>query len=113
MPNPMSPIDVEREILRLMQLLEDVTDEFEDISVDASEKEAEYKMAWTKDYISQQGKGPIKDREAWADYKNAPLYREWKLAEALTKAKRERLTSIRTGLDALRTLNANLRNIIG
>jgi hypothetical protein len=34
---------------------------------------------------------------------------QFKIAEALVKAKREKLLSLRTSVDALRTLNANVR----
>jgi hypothetical protein len=34
---------------------------------------------------------------------------DYKIAEALVKSKREKLLSLRTGVDAMRTLNANVR----
>jgi hypothetical protein len=34
---------------------------------------------------------------------------DYKIAEALVKAKREKLLSLRTSMDSLRTLNANVR----
>jgi len=34
---------------------------------------------------------------------------DYEIAEALVKAKREKLLSLRTSIDALRTLNANVR----
>jgi hypothetical protein len=34
---------------------------------------------------------------------------EYKCAEALVKSKREKLSSVRTSMDAIRTLNANIR----
>ena len=112
MAGPISQVEVENQILRLLEDQERAIDEFEDLSVSASEAEADYKREWTKDFISQKDKGTIKDREAWADYKNAGLFREWKVAEAMVKAKRERLSSIRTAVDALRTINANVRNMV-
>ena len=66
------------------------------------------KAEWAKEYLS--AKGSIKEREAWADYKLADQESEAKVAEALVKAKREKLLSLRTSIDALRTLNANVRS---
>jgi hypothetical protein len=66
------------------------------------------KAEWAKEYLS--AKGSIKEREAWADYKLADQEFEAKVAEALVKAKREKLLSLRTSIDALRTLNANVRS---
>jgi hypothetical protein len=109
---PISQVEVESEILRLLEQLEEQTDQYEFMATDAAEKESAYKQAWNKDYINQKGNGPIKDREAWADYKNAGLHHEWKIAEALLKAKQQRLTAIRTSLDSLRTLSANVRNLM-
>jgi hypothetical protein len=53
--------------------------------------------------------GSIKEREAWADYKLSDEVFDHKIAEGLMKAKREKLLSVRTSIDALRTLNANVR----
>ena len=105
---PISQVEVEEELLRLMDLLESETEAFETLSTDAAKKEAKYKADWAKSYLS--AKGSIKEREAWADYKLSDQSYDWKIAEALVKSKREKLSSLRTGLDALRTLSANVRH---
>lgn len=105
---PISQVEIEAEILRLLGLLEDETEGFETLALDASKKEAAYKTSWAKEYLS--AKGSIKEREAWADYKMADDSLTWKIAEALLKAKREKLVSVRNALDALRTLAANVRH---
>lgn len=104
---PISQVDVEREILRLMTMLEEETEAFEALSLDCAKKEALMKSNWAKEYLS--AKGSIKEREAWADYKLSDEVYAYKIAEALVKAKREKLLSVRASLDALRTLNANVR----
>lgn len=104
---PISQIDIERELLRLMDSLEQQTEEFETLAVDLAKKEALYKTNWAKEYLS--AKGSIKEREAWADYKMDQQSFEYKCAEALVKSKREKLLSVRTSMDAIRTLNANIR----
>lgn len=105
--NPISQVEIEHEILRFMDMLEEETEAFESLAQDAAKKESLYKSNWAKEYLS--AKGSIKEREAWADYKLSDESYDHKIAEALVKAKREKLLSIRTSMDSLRTLNANVR----
>lgn len=105
--NPISQVEVENEILRLLSDLETETEAFEILAVDSAKKEALYKSNWAKEYLA--AKGSIKEREAWADYKTDELVYDLKIAEALTKTKREKLLSVRCAIDAMRTLNANVR----
>lgn len=104
---PISQIDVEETLLELISELETETEAFERLAEDAAKKESLYKSNWAKEYLS--AKGSIKEREAWADYKMDELMFDYKIAESLVKAKREKLLSLRTSIDALRTLNANIR----
>ena len=108
---PISQIDVEETLLELIEELETETEAFERLAEDAAKKEAMYKTNWAKEYLS--AKGSIKEREAWADYKLADENFDYKIAEALLKSKREKLLSLRTSIDALRTLNANVRVQVG
>lgn len=104
---PISQVEIEQELLRLIDALEVETEKFEVLAVDAAKKEAEYKSSWAKEYLA--AKGSIKEREAWADYKLDQIAFDFKIAEALVKTKREALLSLRTSIDAMRTLNANVR----
>lgn len=106
--SPISQVEIEKELLRLMDKLENETEQFETVAMDLAKKEALYKSNWAKEYLS--AKGSIKEREAWADYKMDQQNFEYKCAEALVKAKREALLSIRSSIDAIRTLNANVRS---
>jgi NurA-like 5'-3' nuclease len=108
---PISQVEVESEIMRLMELLEEHTEAFEQLAEDSAKKEALYKSNWAKEYLS--AKGSIREREAWSDYKLSDESYDYKISEALVKAKREKLISLRTSIDALRTLNANVRTQIG
>lgn len=108
---PISQVDIEEEIIRLLGLLEDETEAFERLAEDAAKKEASYKAEWAKAYLSAQGS--IKERESWADYQLADHAMQYKIAESLVKAKREKLGALRTSLDALRTLAANIRVQVG
>jgi YesN/AraC family two-component response regulator len=107
---PISQVDIENELVRLMDMLEEETEAFETLAVDCAKKEALYKSNWAKEYLS--AKGSIREREAWSDYKLSDESYDYKIAEALVKSKREKLTSLRTSIDALRTLNANVRTQI-
>jgi hypothetical protein len=107
--SPISQVDVEEEIIRLLNLLESETEAFELLAEDSAKKEARYKSEWAKSYLS--ANGSIKEREAWADYQMESQTLDHKIAEALLKSKREKLTSLRTSIDALRTLNANVRSM--
>ena len=104
---PISQVGVEQEILRLTDMLENETENFETLAQDAAVKEANLKSSWAKEYLS--AKGSIKEREAWADYKLQDPLMQHKISEALVKSKREKLHSLRTSIDALRTLAANVR----
>jgi len=105
---PISQVEIENELMRLMDMLEQETEAFESLATDAAKKEALYKSNWAKEYLA--AKGSIKEREAWADYKLSDESFDFKISEALVKSKREKLTSLRTSIDALRTLNANVRS---
>lgn len=96
--------------MRLLQLLEEETEAFETLSMDAAKKEALYKANWAKSYLA--AKGSIKEREAWADYQMNDENYDYKISEGLVKSKREKLLSLRTSIDALRTLNANIRAMV-
>lgn len=104
---PISQVEIENELIRLMDMLEEETEAFETLAVDCAKKESLYKSNWAKEYLS--AKGSIREREAWSDYKLSDESYDFKIAEALVKSKREKLTSLRTSIDSLRTLNANVR----
>lgn len=104
---PINQVDIESEMIRLSNELEDETEAFEALSVDHAKKEANYKRLWYGEYLNAEGS--IKQKESFAGYRHAEAYLEAQVAEALVKAKRERLHSLRTRLDGLRTLSANVR----
>jgi hypothetical protein len=104
---PISQIEVEERIVALTSSLESETEAFEALSIDHAKKEAEYKRVWHSEYL--RAEGPVKEREAHAGYRTAEHHMEAQVAEAVMKAKREKLHTIRTALDSLRTLAANVR----
>ena len=104
---PLTQAEIESEMMRLVGLLEEETETFEALAQQFAENEAEFKATWAKHYL--QGEGSIRHREAGADYATSEVLYQYKISEALVKAKRERLLSLRISIDALRTLNANVR----
>lgn len=102
-----SQLEIEQETVRLLANLEKATEEFGDLAEDHAKKEARYKSKWAQEFLG--GEGTVKDRESRADYRLADPLFELKIADALLRAKREQLSTIRTSLDSLRTLAANLR----
>jgi len=104
---PISQVEIEEMLINLISELEEETEAFERLAEDGAKKEANYKSNWAKEYLA--AKGSIKEREAWAEYLLADAHFDFKIAEALVKSKREKLLSLRTSIDAMRTLNANVR----
>lgn len=107
---PISQTEIESEILRLSSELEKETERYATLITDASKKESVYKTEWAKTYLSADG--PVQQRQSWADYTVAELSHQYKMADALVKASKEAMTSLRTNLSALQTLAANLRGMV-
>jgi len=105
---PISSVEIEAELIRITQQMEKETEDFEILIKEHAVKEAEYKKNWFKEYLAAEG--AVKQKESWAGYKTSELHYETLVAEALVKAKREKLHSLRTACDALRTLAANVRS---
>jgi len=106
-PVPISQVEIESELTRLIKLLEEETDAYAVVAVDQAKKDARYKMEWAKSYLAADGS--VKERESWADYQQADTHHDLKIAEALVKAKQQKMNTLRTSMDALRTLAANVR----
>lgn len=95
-----------------MTLLEAGRDDYEKLAVAAGEAEAQYRVAYAKALLRSEASSDAK-RQAEAQVATERLLFDRKVAEALRDASRERQSSIRTALEACRTLSANERAIVG
>ena len=108
---PINQAEVEEKLRILCEMLESDTEEFEALAVDEAEKGARYKAKWAGLFMQTSGTGPVRD--ATADWKTSDEHFHWKVAEALVKAKREKLSSTRSQLEAYRSIAANVRMSAG
>lgn len=104
-------VDIEERIVRLNDELETYTEQFADIAEARAEAEAEYKYAFSRGIVEQNGKVPVATKEAIAHLRSPKAYREWKVLEARERATQQKLMAIRTQLDSLRTIAANVRTL--
>lgn len=106
--------EVEEQIMDLSHRLEHETYEYAELSDIAAVAEADYKILSARAMIQFAADPAIKVtsavREAKVDRHCAEQLRAWKLAEARRQSKRESLLSLRSRLDAMRTLSANIRS---
>lgn len=109
--------DIEKEIMRLSDALEEETYRYANVSDSAAEAEAEYKLVHARATIkvADENRGDrqvtVNEREALAHSAASDQFRRSNVQAAAAKASREHLLSLRSRLDALRTLAANVRHL--
>lgn len=111
MTEPLSQVQIESEIVRLCGLAERVTTEIAQRARTSAEADARYKKAHASAYLMAQGK-TVGDREAVAALETDAEFTDRKIAEALLLAAQEAGRNYRAQLEALRSLNANLRALV-
>ncbi len=102
-----TPIDVERDIIRLCECCNDVITKIAQRARAAAIADADYKERHAKAFLLAEGSVAV--REALAAVDTADAYRDRKIAEALLLAAQEAGRNYRAQLDALRSINANVR----
>lgn len=106
--------DTEQSIMGLCVALEEETYNFATLSRDEAEAEADYKQAFATTMLELASNTELKmtaqTREAFVDDKCSGAFRTLKIAQARKGAGREMLLSLRSRLDAMRTLSATLRS---
>lgn len=111
MSEPISQAFIESEIMRLSDLAEKVTQVLSQRARASAEADANYKRAHASAFLMAQGK-TVGEREAQAALETDDEYTARKIAEALLLAAQEAGRNYRAQLDALRSINANLRPLV-
>ena len=109
---PLSLVEVEERIQRVMDAMEEETEEFDDIARDAAIAEAEYRRQSAfalLSIIEHGGKMTVGERDARVDAMTAEVHKDHLIRQAARNSKREHLQTLRATLDSLRTLNASVR----
>lgn len=106
------PTDVEREILRISALCEKVTTEIAQRARAAAEADVAYKLANAKAFLRSDEK-TVGGREASSLIVCEDEYRNRRITEAILLGAQEAGRNYRAQLDALRSINANLRYSVG
>ena len=105
--------DIEHSIVALSDQLEEQTYIYAQLSDEAANAEADYKLQAGKQLITLVASGAkmtAQERQARADVGCAEAFRAWKLAEARRQSCKEALLSLRARMDAQRSLAANVRH---
>lgn len=112
MADPIYPVDVETALMELSGRLEEEVEVFAEVSLQRAEAESEYKRQYHR-IIVRMTDGTVTQKESMAHAKSAVAFREWKIAEALEKSTQQKLMAIRTQIESLRTISANVRAAAG
>lgn len=107
-----TPVAVENEIMRLCARLDALTEELATKARAAGLTDARYKAEHAKEFLAARGK-TVAEREVMATVGTITENEARKIAEAELLAVQEAGRNIRAQLDALRSVNANVRNAVG
>lgn len=105
--------DIEHSIVALSDQLEEQTYMYAQLSDEAAEAEADYKLEAGRLLIGIASSGvkmTAPERQARVDVGCSESFRSWKLAEARRQSCKEALLSLRARIDAQRSLAANVRH---
>lgn len=115
----MSPVSlltagqVENQILRISDELDDETHRYAQVAEMAAEAEANFKGAYHRAFLeaadADGARVTVPEREARAHLAADEAFRVWKIMEARQDAGKQAQQSMRARLDALRTIAANIR----
>ena len=107
---PLSQQQVEDEISRLSGQLTTNTVDNREAAMQAAKADVAYKLAMARGWIRERGhKGTVAEKEADILLSCEREFEDHKLTEAVYKATQEKGRNLRAQLDALRTVNANIR----
>ncbi len=109
-PAFLNPVACEKEILRFVGLLEHATQETARRGRVAADAEVAHRVAYAKAIIA--ASGTVSEREALATVATEAELLARRLAEASLDASRDASRNMREQLGALRTVAANLRELV-
>jgi chromosome segregation ATPase len=109
--NPLSQHEVETEIRRLSDRLTFLTQHQATIAREAAQADVDYKLKHARTLLELRGHGgTVGEKEAQVLQICSQEYENAKIAEAVWKADQEAGRNLRSQLDALRTIAANIRD---
>lgn len=114
----LTPAAVDAEIVYLSELIEQRTDEFREANQRAAESEARYKYRYATTLLAVIGefhgtRSTVDERNAHVEQRTADEHSAYLISKAAAQSSKEALNSVRTQLDATRTLAANYRHMGG
>jgi hypothetical protein len=111
--NPLSQLEVEREIMRLSKTLTEITADVAHAATEQARTEVDYKLTHTKAWLMQRNEGgTVPEKEARALHQAAKQFEDMMMAQAVYRACQESGRNVRAQLDALRSVNANVRDAV-
>lgn len=109
-PDPLAQVEVEREIMRLSRVLTEITEDVAEAATEQARTEVAFKVAHARAILAARDEsGTVQVKEAMAHDACASEFEAMKMAEAVYKACQESGRNVRSQLDALRSINANVR----
>ena len=109
--NDIIQTDVENEIRRMVDELDNASVALAHEAVQASEAEHMYKVEYAKALLKQ-SEGTVAQKEANALNEVSELYRDRLVKNALRDAAIEKCRNLRAQLNALQSINANIREMV-
>lgn len=109
-PSRYTPVEVEAELLRFINLLERATQECRRRGITCAEADSEFRTAYAKAVVG--AAGTVLERESHAAIATQAEYRAKREAEELLHAARSASSNLRETVGALRTISANLRQLV-
>lgn len=104
---PFSQVEIEEGIQEDLERLEEATDDYRDALAETAKADRAYKQAWARHF--QAANGTRDAKKAFADEQADTEYGKFLDAQAEEKGLYQLLWTIRASMDALRSLNANVR----
>jgi len=110
---PLAAVEVEERIQQVMEAMESATEDYDALAQSAAEAEADYKRDYARAVLAVithgEGKMTVLEREARVTLHAADALRHHLICQAARNASREHLLTMRSHMEALRTLASNIR----